>query len=87
MKTSTLQIRVDSALKQDADAFFADAGLDITTAVRMFLRQVVIRGAIPFEIIASDPFHSPENTKVLKRSIKKLESGRGKAHDLATDQP
>lgn len=73
MSTATLQVRLDNQLKKDADQFFAAAGLDITTAVRMFLRQVVIRQAIPFEIIADDPFYSAANQSALKKSIRQLE--------------
>ncbi|MFZ4397886.1 MAG: type II toxin-antitoxin system RelB/DinJ family antitoxin, partial [Kiritimatiellia bacterium] len=55
MSTATLQVRLDHQLKKDADRFFLAAGLDTTTAVRMFLRQVIIRKAIPFDIVADDP--------------------------------
>ena len=82
MSTTTLQIRVDNDLKKDADRFFTAAGLDTTTAVRMFLRQVIIRQTIPFDIVADDPFYSAENQKVLRRSIRQLETGRGVAHAL-----
>lgn len=82
MSTTTLQIRVDNELKKDADRFFTAAGLDTTTAVRMFLRQVVIRQTIPFDIIADDPFYSAANQKALKRSIRQLETGHGVVHEL-----
>lgn len=82
MSTTTLQVRLDHQLKKKADRFFCAAGLDTTTAVRMFLRQVLIRQAIPFDIVAADPFHAAANQKVLKKSIRQLESGNGKAHAL-----
>ena len=53
MKTAVLQIRLDSTLKKEADALFASAGFDTTTAVRLFLKQSVIRGRIPFDVVAS----------------------------------
>ncbi len=83
MSAATLQIRLDNQLKKDAERFFSAAGLDTTTAVRMFLRQVLIRQAIPFDIIADDPFYAPANQKKLKGSIRQLESGKGKPHRLA----
>jgi DNA-damage-inducible protein J len=82
MSTATLQVRLDNQLKMDADRFFSDAGLDTTTAVRLFLKQVLIRQAIPFEIIADNPFHAPANQTTLKESIRQLESGKGKPHRL-----
>jgi len=83
MSTATLQVRLDSQLKKDAERFFSAAGMDTTTAVRVFLRQVLIRQAIPFDIIADDPFYAPANQKLLKESIRQLESGKGKPHKLA----
>lgn len=83
MSTTTLQVRLDNQLKKEAEQFFVSAGLDTTTAVRMFLKQVLIRQAIPFDIIAEDPFHSPVNQNRLQDAIRQLESGKGKARALA----
>ena len=85
MSTATLQVRLDHQLKKEADQFFAAAGLDTTSAVRLFLRHVVIRQAIPFEIIVEDPFYSPSNQRVLRKSIRQLESGKGRVHNLVED--
>ena len=52
---ANLQIRVDDALKSDADRLFASIGLDTSSAVRLFLRQSVMRGCIPFEL-RGDPY-------------------------------
>lgn len=84
MATSTLQIRVDSDLRKEAEGFFFGAGLDMSSAVRLFLKQVVIRRRMPFEIISesSDPFWSEANQRRLADSIRSLERGEGKVHDL-----
>jgi len=84
MTTSTLQVRVDSKLRREADTFFANAGLDMSSAVRLFLRQVVIRQRMPFEIVAEnpDPFFSETNQRILAESIRELEEGKGQRHEL-----
>ena len=82
MATSTLQIRVDSNLRRQAEDFFNGAGLDISSAVRLFLKQVVIRRRIPFDVIAEDPFWSDANQRVLAESIRSLEEGKGEQHEL-----
>ena len=84
MATSTLQIRVDSDLRRDADALFANAGLDLTSAVRLFLRQTVIRRRLPFEVLSEspDPFWSETNQRVLRESIESFERGEAKRHEL-----
>ena len=84
MATSTLQIRIDTSLRKEADALFARAGLDLTTAVRLFLRQSVIRRRLPFEVVTEspDPFWSEANQRVLRDSINSLERGEGQRHEL-----
>ena len=84
MATSTLQIRVDSNLRREADALFATAGLDLTSAVRLFLRQTIIRRRLPFEVLAEapDPFWSEANQRVLRESIESFERGEAKQHEL-----
>lgn len=47
---ATLQIRIDDALKKDADTLFASLGLDTTTAVRIFLNAAVENAGIPFSV-------------------------------------
>ena len=84
MATSTLQIRVDSDLRKDADELFAHAGLDMSSAIRLFLRQSVIRRRLPFEVISEnpDPFWSEANQRGLRESIASIERGEGQRHEL-----
>ena len=55
MATVNMSIRMDTELKKQADAMLADMGLNMTTAMNMFLRQVVRQGRIPFEIATHIP--------------------------------
>ena len=55
MATVNMSIRMDAELKKQADAILADMGLNMTTAMNMFLRQVVRQGRIPFEIATDIP--------------------------------
>lgn len=48
MATSLLQVRVDDQLKSQADHVFENLGIDTPTAVRMFLRRVVMANGLPF---------------------------------------
>ena len=55
MATVNMSIRMDTELKKQANAMFSDMGLNMTTAMNMFLRQVVRQGKIPFEIATDIP--------------------------------
>jgi len=50
MAASNINIRTDSELKARAQAVLTDLGLDLSTAINVFLNQIVYRQAIPFEI-------------------------------------
>ena len=76
MKTAVLQVRLDGKLKKEADSLFASVGFDTTTAVRLFLKQSIIRRRIPFDIVENDPFYSEENQKALKESIQQYKAGK-----------
>ena len=50
MTTSLLQVRVDNSLKDKAVQVFENLGIDISTAVRMFLKRSVMDNGIPFRM-------------------------------------
>ncbi len=50
MATTNINVRVDSVLKQEAEALFNDLGLSMSSATNMFLRSAVMHDGIPFEI-------------------------------------
>lgn len=52
---ANIQIRIDDKLKAEADALFADIGLDTSTAIRAFLRQSVICQGLPFPLRREAP--------------------------------
>jgi DNA-damage-inducible protein J len=49
LNMALLQIRVDEELKNQANAIYNELGIDLSTAVRMFLKKSVLEGGIPFE--------------------------------------
>lgn len=51
MATAVLQTRVDTKTKQEAERLFESLGLDMTTAIRLFLRQAINQQRIPFDIV------------------------------------
>lgn len=45
-----VNIRMDKDLKDQADAFFNELGLNMSSAVNIFVRQSLRQGKIPFEL-------------------------------------
>lgn len=48
----TLQVRMPDALREDADLVLAEIGLDMPTAIRLYLNKIVQTRSIPFDLRA-----------------------------------
>lgn len=50
MATSLVQVRIDEDLKNQATEIYDALGIDLSTAVRMFLKRSVMVNGIPFSM-------------------------------------
>ena len=50
MGTSLINVRLDDSLKREAEELFDALGLNMTSAIGLFLRQAVREQAIPFHV-------------------------------------
>jgi DNA-damage-inducible protein J len=71
MSVTNINIRTDSEIKAKAQEIFAMMGLDMTTAINLFLRQTVRMNDIPFvlttrEAPAKKPFDMPYSRGCMK---------------------
>ena len=55
METTNLNIRTDKEVKAAAERIFDELGLNMTTAVNIFLRQTIRENGIPFELRLNTP--------------------------------
>ena len=53
--TSVVNVNVDSNLKKQANYILNDLGLNMSTAINMFLTQVVKHDGLPFEVVNPKP--------------------------------
>ena len=53
--TTNISIRMDADLKAQADIFFAELGMNLSTAFNIFVRQSLREGRIPFDISVGRP--------------------------------
>ena len=57
--TTNINVRVDKELKRKAEAIFNELGLNMSTAMNMFLRYSVRYGGIPFDLRLDTPNEEP----------------------------
>ncbi len=79
---ASITIRVDEAVKKEAEALFDTLGLSVSGAINIFFRQAIREQAIPFAIRAAtaeekyNEYFNPANMKVLMESIAQAQSGQ-----------
>lgn len=64
MSAVSTNIKIDPILKQESQALFENLGLNLSTAVNMFLRQAVREQAIPFRV--GNPLPNMETLKAIE---------------------
>ena len=81
--TTNLNIRVDEDLKRKAECIFNELGLNLSTALNLFLRSAVRYGGIPFELrLPMAPrslweFSEAEFNAKMSKAFEDAESGKG----------
>lgn len=65
---TTLQIRIDEKTKKDAKKVFDKVGLDMSSAIKVYLNQVVITQGIPFPLLTENGMTLQEERAILKAS-------------------
>ena len=63
-KSATLNLRVNPNLKHDAESVLGRLGIPMSTAVDMFLNQVVLVGGIPFSVTLPNAPEGIDATKM-----------------------
>jgi len=49
-KTSSMHIRVEPKVKEEAERILNNLGMNSTEAINIYLRQIILNSGIPFEI-------------------------------------
>jgi len=76
MANTSMTIRTDKEVKQQASKIFSALGMDMTTAVNVFLRQAIRHNGIPFEIKADIP--NAETIAAIKEAEEMIKNGTGR---------
>ena len=50
-----INFRIDDRIKSEAETLFGRLGMNMSTAIMVFIRQSIVENGIPFRIKASQP--------------------------------
>jgi DNA-damage-inducible protein J len=73
---STIQIRIDKKMKKDADKTFKDMGLDMSSGIKLFLHQVVMKRALPFVVRTANGFTPEQEKRMIRETEYALKYGK-----------
>ncbi|HOP65781.1 MAG TPA: type II toxin-antitoxin system RelB/DinJ family antitoxin [Bacilli bacterium] len=77
-KTANINIRTDLCIKEEAESLFEDLGLNMTSAITMFLIQSIKSQSIPFEIRREIP--NEKTIRALKEAHNKNKTSKMKTY-------
>ena len=55
MATTNFSVRLDSDLKKRSEAIYGELGINLTTAINVFLRKSLTVGGFPFDVRIDEP--------------------------------
>lgn len=77
-KKASISVKISTEDKQRATELFEDLGLDLSTAIRIFIKKSIAADGLPFEV--EDLFYSATNQAELNRRFKKISNNQN-GHD------
>ena len=78
MTTTNFNFRVDSEVKKQSEALFGQLGVNLTTALNVFLRQAIRVGGFPFDVRLEQP--NAETVEAINESEKLLQDPSAKRY-------
>ena len=84
MATSIVQFRIDDDLKNEATALYERLGIDLSTAMRMFLKRSIAVNGIPFSMILPKEEYSASKALGLMDELNKI-SSENKTEEITLD--
>ena len=71
-EVTNLNIKIDRDLKLKADRLFNEMGMNLTTAVNVFVRQAVLERAIPFKIYRGESKGTTANIEERRAAMQEI---------------
>lgn len=84
MKTSTITLRVEQSVKNDAEKVLKSLGLTMSTAIDMYLKQISLTQSIPFEI--KIPNKQVNDSEIISLISEAIEDYRTKKQTYSVDE-
>lgn len=73
---TTIQVRIDEKTKQAAKKVLDSLGIDMSTAIKAYFKQISIHQGLPFQLVTENGLTPTEERVVVKRA-QEARQGKG----------
>lgn len=80
-----IQIRIDEATKKAAKTVLDTMGIDMSSAIKVYLKQIVIHQGIPFKL-ATENGLTPEEEKAIMKASTEAAVGKNVTKSMTTKE-
>jgi len=78
---SAVHIRIDEKTKKSAQKVFEKMGIDMTTGIKLYLHQVILKKNIPFRILTENGL-TPEEEQEILTAAQEAEKGKNVTKEM-----
>lgn len=65
---TTIQLRIDDATKNKANKVLKGLGMDMSSAVKIYLHQIILKKGIPMPLLTENGLTPEQEAEILKAS-------------------
>ena len=80
-----IQFRVDDELKLQASLVYEKLGMDLSTAIRIFLKRSVVANGIPFSMVLDDDDYNSFKARQAIKNMQRISLENGNS-DMTLDE-
>lgn len=63
-----IQLRIDEKTKQSVKKILDEVGLDMSSAIKIYLKQIILHKGIPFKVLTENGLSVEQEMEILKAS-------------------
>lgn len=75
-----INVRIDDDVKSSAELLFSRLGMNMSTAISIFIHRALDCNGLPFQVKINDPFYSPRNQQRLELIKADFDNGMRNYH-------
>jgi DNA-damage-inducible protein J len=78
---TTYNVRIDKRVKQEADALYKSMGLNLSSAINLFLTQSVVQGKLPLTEVIAEPSYAEALLRDIQETDEAIRNGTATIYD------